>query len=220
MKFSLTEVKVSTPRLKPWTINEVEFAGVDYKEGTSSSGNKWAAMQFNFKNNEGTYSKMLFCPTANGFERRSGDTNGRAWTLPADAEVLMLQIQYICTTLAPEAYAKVAGKISVDLPDEFNKLYEYVNKILSKAIGKTVGLKLVADSRGYADIPRNVARISDDGSVYMANRWLGDNLSFSAYELKQKDAAANEKPSNVDAVVSTDATTDDNDLDLNLLEDL
>lgn len=205
MKFGLTEAKVSVPRLKPWTINEVTFKGVEYKNGTSQNGNNWAAMQFNFEGENGTYSKMFFCPNQNGFERRSGESSSGKWVLPADAEVLMEQLKYICTTLAKDAYAKVAGKIVVDLPGEFDKLYEYIAKILKGAVGTKTNIKLVADNRGYADIPRNAVRISSsDDSVYISNRWLGDNLSFSAYELKTKDAAKAETPSKVD-----DLTTDD-----------
>lgn len=216
MKFGLTEAKVSVPRLNPWTINEVTFKGIEYKNGTSQNGNNWAAMQFNFEGENGTYSKMFFCPNQNGFERRSGESSSGKWVLPADAEVLMEQLKYICTTLAKDAYAKVAGKIVVDLPDEFDKLYEYIAKILKGAIGAKTNIKLVADSRGYADIPRNAVRISSsDDSVYISNRWLGDNLSFSAYELKTKDAAKAETPSKVDDLTTDDSTEDlDNLLDI------
>lgn len=216
MKFNLTEVKTSTPRLQPWSINDVKFAGVDYKKGTSSNGNNWAAMQFNFVGEGGTYSKMFFCPNEKGFERRTGETNGRSWTLPSDAEVTMVQIQYICQTLAKDAYAKVSGKISVDLPAEFEKLYTYVKQILSKANNETVQLKLVADSRGYADIPKNAVQIDNNDTAYIRNYWLGHNLAFTSYELKTRDAAKAEKPSEIDNLSDNNNSSDDIDLSLDL----
>lgn len=201
MKFGLTEAKVSVPRLKPWTINEVKFTGVDYKEGTASSGNKWQAMQFNFQGKEGTYSKMFFCPNESGFERRESTYGPN----PSDAEALMESLKYICDTLAKEAYNKVAGKIVVDLPDEFNKLYEYIAKILKGAIGSTTNIKLIADNKGYATIPPFAVSLSkSDETPYISNRWLGDNLSFTASELKRMNETKNEKPSEINDIDASD----------------
>lgn len=214
MKFGLTEAKVSVPRLQPWTINEVKFTGVEYKSGTSASGNKWEAMQFNFGSNAGTYSKMFFCPNENGFERRESTYGPN----PSDAETLMESISYICKTLAPEAYAKVAGKIVVDLPDEFQKLYNYVSKILNGAVGNLTKIKLVADTRGYATIPPYPVSIGkSDDMCYTSNRWLGDNLSFTASELKRKDAVKTEKPTNTDdLVIDNNDSSDEDEFGLDL----
>ena len=58
--------------------------------------------------------------------------------------------------------------------------------------------------------------INKEGAAYISNNWVGDNLAFSAYELKKKDAQANAKPTAVDDVApeSTEETNEDLDFDI------
>lgn len=217
-KFNLTSTNTTAiTRLQPWTINEVVFKGVELKSGTSKEGNTWKAIQFKFAGNGGIFEPMIFCPKEDGDKRPSGETNGRRWEMPSALEQLQFTIAHVVGTLVPSNFEKLQ-KLSLELPAEFDKLVEVVKKALTPAVNKTTNIKLIGDSRGYAAIPNFVNINKDSGEAYISNNWIGDNLAFSAYEVKKMEAAKNAKPTEVSESVSdiADTSDDNNDLDFDV----
>ena len=218
MNFNLSKSNgTAVQRLQPWTINEVEFNGVEYREGTSQTGNNWKAIQFKFKGDGGTFEHMVFCPGEKGDERMTGTSNGRDWELPSQMEQLIHTIAHVLGVLNPAGFEKIKG-IEMDLPKDFNKLFQYVKKVLDPKVGEKTHLKLIGNARGYASIPNFININRDTHESYISNNWLGDNLAFSSYELQQKEKASKAKPTNMSATVtpSEDVVADDDDLDLDL----
>ena len=218
MNFNLSKSNgTAVQRLQPWTISEVEFNGVDFREGTSQQGNNWKAIQFKFKGEGGTFEHMVFCPGEKGDERMTGTSNGRDWELPSQLEQLVHTIAHVLGVLNPTGLEKLKG-IELDLPKDFDKLYQYVKKVLDPKVGTKTHLKLIANNKGYATIPNFININRDTHESYISNNWLGDNLAFSAYETQQKDKASKAKPTNMNTTVtsSDDIIADNDDLDLNL----
>lgn len=197
MNFNLSKSNgTAVQRLQPWTINDVEFSGVDFRSGTSQQGNDWKAIQFKFKGANGTFEHMVFCPGDKGDERMTGTSNGRNWELPSAMEQLVHTLAHVLGVLNPAGFEKLKG-IELDLPKDFDKLYQYVKKVLDPKVGTKTQLKLIGNNKGYAAIPNFININRDTHESYISNNWLGENLAFSAYELQQKDKASKAKPTNM-----------------------
>lgn len=216
--FSLTNTNGSAvTRLQPWTINEVVLKGVELKTGTTKDGNTWKAMQIKFAGNNGIFEPMFFCPKEGGDQRPSGETNGRKWEMPSQMEQLAFAIAHVVGVLAPANYEKLK-KVSLNLPADFEKLVETVKKALSSAVNKSTNIKLIADNRGYAAIPNFININKESGEAYISNNWIGENLAFSAYEIKKMEAAKTAKPSEIkdDVEETVDTAEDNDDLDFDI----
>ena len=202
---------IAVTRLQPWTINPVVFKGVEEKSGTTKDGNIWKAIQFKFSGDKGIFEPMFFCPKEGGDQRLTGETAGRKWELPSQIEQLSCAIAHVVGTLAPANYAKLQN-VSLDLPKDFDKLVEIVKKALAPAINKSTNIKLVGDNKGYATVP-NFINVKD-GSVYIYNNWLGENLAFSSSEIKKMEKIKNTKPTEIEKDITPDDDSDDDGLDL------
>ena len=120
-------------RLKPWTINKVKFDGIDFRKGTASSGNDWQAIQFKFKGADGTFEHMVFCPGADGDKRVTGSTGGRDWEMPSQMETLQHTIAHVLKVLNEKGLEKLSG-VELELPKDFEKLYQYLKKVLDPVV--------------------------------------------------------------------------------------
>lgn len=215
MNFNLSKSNgTAVQRIQPWTITKVQFNGVELREGTSQAGNDWKAIQFKFKSDNGTFEHMVFCPGEKGDERMSGTSNGREWELPSQLEQLIHTIAHVLGVLNPEGFEKLKG-IELDLPKDFNKLFQYVKKVLDPKIGIETQLKVIGNDKGYASIPKYWIRINKDTKEsFISSNWLGDNLAFSSYELQQKEKANKAKPTSM-----SDSESDSEDTSLNQNDD-
>lgn len=211
MNFNLSKSNgTAVQRLQPWTINTVKFNGVEYKSGESSEGRKWQAIQFKFKGDGGTFEHMVFCPGDKGDERVSGTSNGKEWTLPSQMEQLVHTLAHVLGVLNPAGYEKLKG-IELDLPKDFEKLFNYVKKVLDSKIGTETQLKLIGNNKGYATIPNFININRDTKESYISNNWLGENLAFSAFELSRKEAASKAKPTEMKNEVVEETSNDDDE---------
>lgn len=217
--FNFTNTKTSaTVRLKPWTINPVIFKGVELKTGTNKDGEVWKAIQFKFSGDSGIFEPMFFCPKDGGDQRPSGKTGDREWVMPSQVEQLSFNIAHVVGTLAPANFEKLK-KVSLNLPEDFEKLVKYVQDATKSAVNTSTNIKLVADSRGYAAVPNVVNIHPTEGYCYLSDNWIGENLAFSAYEIKKMNQAKSAKPTNVDnddLNTDSDKEEDNSDLDFDI----
>lgn len=216
MNFNLSKTNgTAVVRLKPWTISKVALKSVELKTGTSQEGRDWKAIQFNFEGDDGIFEYKVFCPGDKGDERTVGTTNGKDWELPSALEQLQFSIAHICTALAPEEFKKLQG-IELDLPKDFEKLAKAVNQVLAKAIGVDTNIKLVGNNKGYADVPKFVNIYRTSKEAFISNKWLGENLAFTPYEVQQMTKAKNSTPTPVPETTPIDDSEDDDEIDLGL----
>lgn len=213
--FNLTNTKATAiTRVQPWTINEVQFKGVEERSGNTKDGGVWKAIQFKFAGANGVFEPMFFCPKEDGDQRMTGETAGRKWELPSAVEQLQFTIAHVVGTLAPANFEKLQN-ISIELPKDFSKLVDVVKKATASAVNKTTNIKVIGDNKGYAAVP-NFISINREGVAYISNNWVGENLAFTASELKKKEAQAKAKPTAVNDV-APDSTEDANsDLDFDI----
>lgn len=217
MTFNLGNTKgTAIVRLKAWGIYDVVFKGLEYTQGTNKEGNVWKAMKIKFSGDEGVFEPLVFCPGEDGGERMTGESGGKKWELPSGLENLKFTIAHLLENLAPE-YIEKFSKVSVTLPDDFDKLVEILNKALAKAVNKQTKLKLIGNNKGYASLP-NFISINKEGDAYISNNWLGDTVAFSDYEVKKMNEQKNAKPSEVkedtDGVDDTAAGNEDLDFEV------
>lgn len=233
---SLAEVKISNggSYLKPYSINEgVTIKSTEIKEGTSAAGNSWKSLVITFANEEGEYSDSIFWITSEkDFQRtKLPMANGGERELPSSWERTRDKMAAIGKTFFPESFAKlqaVAGKAK-----SFDEIALAFKKCADAAVGKNpTSMKLVgrnSNGRVFATLPNctGIAQATDakraadnDVEVGAWYTWVsspfGDNLSFSAYELSQKNAMENAKPTNMDNVETENST----DFDTSSLLDL
>lgn len=198
-------------RLKPWTINKVKFDGIEFKKGTSASGNDWQAIQFKFSGPDGIFEHMVFCPGPDGDKRATGSTGGRDWEMPSQLETLQHTIAHVLKAVNEKGLEKLAG-VELDLPKDFEKLYQYLKKVVDAATPKEMELKLIGNNKGYASVPYFININKDSKESYISNNWLGENLAFTANELSRKQKASAVKP-------ETPSVTEDSSDSLNLDDD-
>lgn len=201
MNFNLSSTTgAASPHIKPFEISKVTFEGIELKTGTSKNGRDWKALQLNFKGDGWTFNPMFFCPGEEGDKRMSGETDGRKWEVPSAMEELIHNVGHFTYILSPEGFEKIKGKLSLELPAEFDKLVEILSAATKNAIGKEFFIKTVANNQGFANLPRSVKINSKTGESFFSNNWISTDetsLTFTASELKSKATLESMKPSSM-----------------------
>lgn len=193
--------------LKGGEIYKVKLSEVKYEQiedkNNKNNGNPYNVLTIVFSNDDGTYTHRLFepiRPTDN--ERRKFQNGGE---LPSAVEEQQMFIGQLLTIFSPESLKKLIGK-NVN----FVQLAKFIAKELESAIGKETNIKLMLNNKGYA-VLANCAAVSNDGKLYAKNS-IGDNLSFTAAELKRIQTLQEAKPTNVkDMLKDEDVVFSDND---------
>lgn len=203
--------------LKPYNIyKDVAFKSFEIKEGTSEKGNDWKCLKLTFASPEGEYTESIFYPKDGDDQRREVDgANGGKRTLCSNFEVTMAMVAAVGHAFNPEGFKKMqdmSGKFR-----SFDDVVTVLTKILEQTKGKvTTSMKLIGrNSNGhvYARLPQPLGITQDKET----KEWrtfpvaiFGDNLTFSAYELKKREEIQNAKPTEMgDATdgVGVDAPT-------------
>lgn len=227
--FGSTAKPISTQSyLKAWTIyNNVEFAGIsDPVEGTSKEGRKWRRWNMTFKCPEGIYQESIFEPMdASAAERRTVDNrNGGKTTFPSSIETINLIIQQVVSVYMNDANKAKFQKLAAEGKFnniEFSKFIDVLKKLLADPKKPSedypIMLKLQgrnSDGRIYARLPNaSISTKGDSAGEAWMERFLGPNLTMTAYELQQAKATVNSKPTDMDSVDKETTSESDSDLD-------
>lgn len=238
---SLANVKPAstTSYLKPYTINEnVTIKSSEISEGTSASGNSWKCLKITFGNDEGIYTDSIFYLSDNDSEnvrKKVAMPNGGERELPSNWENFEAKISAIGFAFFPDNFKKLQANASKF--KNFDELMTFYKKMVDAAIGKNpTSMKLVgrnSNGRVFATLPnclgmaqaKDQKRASDNGvEVGQWYTWLstpfGDKLSFSSYELSQKNAIETAKPTDMTSVdvanVADEFNADDLLVDIDL----
>lgn len=225
MSFNFSNVaKVSTATsgnfLRAWNIYEdVKFDGISEEiSGKRQDGGSWRAWDFTFTCPQGSYRERIFEPNEKGQERRVvSNNNGHESQMPSDMERVLYFAAQLVETYAPTKYEKyVAACAKISTFDQFIAL---LHKVLD---GSEITSSLLLAGRNnngsvYAALPNFVRINSKTGEAYTSEKFLGDNLAFSAWELSQKKEFENAKPTKMednDIDVSSNDEIDDFDLEV------
>lgn len=204
MQFSLKNTKgtsTTMPRLKGNEIHTVVFKGVTYNtfKGKKDESAVYQVMKIRFENKDGYYEETVFAPKENDDKRITNTFNGVERESPSNLEKLIFLMAHIGEQLAPKEYEKFKEQ-SFDLPADFKKMVELFAKVVQPFVGKTTKLKLINNKKGESQLPFFV-NLNKAGEAYISNNFLGENVFFTDYEVKQMKAKET-KPSNMDAITA------------------
>lgn len=185
---SIIEQQPST-RLKANEIHDVVLENVAISEGKKGDGSTWHALDITFANKDGqTYMERIFEITQMDLERRKAQgANGQEYENPSSAERKLATIAMIANTFDHVSWEKMQ-KIEFNYPADFMKMAQIFVKAMQKSLKKATKLKLVADNNGYPTLPY-FTTIREDKLV-INNRWLGDDVAFTAREIKRMETPA------------------------------
>lgn len=201
--------------LRPWNIyDNVKFGGISEPvTGNTKDGGTWKAWDITFNSPNGIYRERIFDPNKQAGERREYENNGKKRILPSEVERIQEIFRQIISVYAQDNMkAKLQeyteqGKLS---NIEFSDFIKVMNAILKNPKEPSdeypIQIKLQgrkdSEGRTFARLPN--AAISNDGEVFM-ERFLGANLTMSAYEQGEAKKYNSAKPTNMEEVDKTPA---------------
>lgn len=199
--------------MRAWNIyNDVKFDGISEEvSGNRKDGGTWRAWDFTFSCPQGSYKERIFEPNEQGQERRKvKNANGHESEMPSDMERVLYFASQVVDTYAPDKYDKyVAACAKISTFDQFIAL---LHKVLDGTT-KTSSLLLASRNNAgtvYAALPNFVRVNSKTGEAYTAERFLGDNLGFSAWELGQKKLYEEARPTAMNDSKVDDVKSEEN----------
>ena len=206
--------------MRAWNIyNDVKFDGISEEvSGNRKDGGTWRAWDFTFSCPQGSYKERIFEPNEQGQERRKvKNANGHESEMPSDMERVLYFASQVVDTYAPDKYDKyVAACAKISTFDQFIAL---LHKVLDGTT-KTSSLLLAGRNNAgtvYAALPNFVRVNSKTGEAYTAERFLGDNLGFSAWELGQKKIYEEARPTAMNDSKVEDVKSEENFDDIDSL---
>lgn len=212
--FNLNEVKQSSSSnyLKAYNIyKDVSLIGAEIIGGTAKTGSEWKAISITFECHDGIYKhNIFFVNSEKDFERVTVDaSNGGKQEFPSSWEITRDTMAAIGFAFFPEDFAKVQQASSK--AKSFSDIATLFVKAAQKNFGRvSTEMKLIGSNRNgviYATLPKctGIAYANDEKKATANNVNVGDwytwmispfgkNLTFSAYEQKQKKSIATAQP--------------------------
>lgn len=192
---SISEISInnSSNYMRAWNIyHHVKFDSVSQPKSGEKDGRKWRSWEFKFTGPDGIYTENIFEPTNN--DRKTGtNDNGHDYELPSAQEQLLFFVKQLVETFAPEKLEKFnAYCAKLDAEKDVHKQYELFFDGVRKTLeGSTVETDLLLQGRQYqgrtyAKLPNFVGINRTTHEAFTSERFVGENLMFSAYELKKQ----------------------------------
>lgn len=228
--FSLSESQVSSKTsnyFKPYTINEIDTIKAEYTSGTSTSGREWKALMLTFSGKDGQHVERFFLAANDeeGMKRGVFDSsNGGKVETPSTYETLKQLAIHVLGIYAPAQFEKF--KVYCTKVKNMQQFLDGFVKLVNDAPNHTTNLKVVGkNSNGtiYARLPKTCGIVKDKEGHYTSETYpinfLGDNLTFTAYEMGEKNKLENAKPTNMDKEdpLSVDTSKGSEDIDFDSL---
>lgn len=157
----------STPRLKVNEIHKVQLSEIKAEDMKGKDLKEYKVIYLKFQNEDGAiYEQRFFPPTAT-----EATTVGTYGDQPSDLTQFRYSVQHLIEGINPKLFddIKAGKKFEVRTWDEMRK---FIVKALTPGLNTNVFLKLLADNKGYATIPKYPVGISKDGNMYMKTRFI------------------------------------------------
>ena len=228
---SLAEKTNSVARLKPYSINNnVCIKSTDIISGTSANGKSWKRFEVVLGNDEGVFNKSIFYLDVNdaeNFKPKEYDMpNGGKRQVPSVWDRTQSELAAIGNAYFPSNFEKLK-KGSYKTFDELMQVYKKCcdavvgkNPTSMKLVGKNVEGKIFAEfPKCYGTAQAKTDKQAADNNCNVGDWYVwpqspfGDNLTFSPYELSQKNAYENSKPTDMSNVTNLDVKEDNSDLE-------
>lgn len=223
--FSLANSQVSSTSsnyFKPYTINVINSIKAEYANGTSAQGKDWTALDVIFTGPDGQHKERYFLPATDeeGMTRPTFDSaNGGKTMSPAPYEILKQLAVHILGVYAPEQFEKF--KVYCAKVKNMKQFIDGFVKLINDAPEHETNLKVVGrNSNGtvYARLPRPCGISKDKEGNYTNEtfpiNFLGSNLSFTSYEIGEKNRLETAKPTTMNTLeVDSKGSEDEIDFD-------
>lgn len=184
LNMSATAGAKDSGKFLSYGIKNATFKGIEKGTVGKDGGQQWTVMSVKYDIEDfGEFVHNLFEPQST--ERTEG-MNGRE--NPSPVEHFMISLRQIFDALAPEV-SKGIDDGSVQIGGSFENIIKQAAKVTASAIGKQTQLKLLPGRNGFAQVPGFPARIDNSGNLMHGTRFIGDNLTISAYEKTSIDKA-------------------------------
>lgn len=134
-----------------------------------------------------TYSNNWFEPTST--ERRDGMYGPN----PSQYDQFVVTIRQILQALNP-SYTDDLASGKLKLGGSFAQLVKALSDYTAQYKGAAIQIKLLPGKGGFANMPGFPARITKNGELGIATRFIGQNLTLTAAEEKKIKAAEVAKP--------------------------
>lgn len=181
-------------------IHKAIFKGITKETVTGKDGTDYNVMALKLEVKDyGDFTHNFFEPT------KSERTNSQYGENPSQVEHFLIAVRQILDALDPEI-GKGIDDGSIKIGGNFAQIVKAIKSHTDEYIDNVVEIKLLPQSNGYAAITGFPARITKQGALGIATRFIAaEGLVLTPSELKKIEAAKNAKPTNM---ASSKATTD------------
>ena len=136
----------------------------------------------------------------NFFEPTSSErSEGMYGPNPSQQEHFLIAVRQILDAVAPSVSEGIDNG-TIKIGGTFTNLVNGIKKHTDEYIGVNVQVKILPGRDGYNNIPGFPARITKQGTLGIGTKFIGENLTLSAKELKSIEAAKTAAPTNMAAV--------------------
>lgn len=195
------------PRLKGNDIYDVKFDGCEIKDvqGVKDPTAVYKTLVLKFSNENGTFEHTVFEPRQDDFKR--GETeftnkNGNVEKIPqpSNVESMMLLFKHMIDAINPKIGKEIdAGTRNLGAKN-WDELRALVAKILDAGKGTETKIKLMFNpKKEEAVFPGFFAGLTREGKPYVRNNFVGQKLTFSAYETTRIKNQESAKPTQTDS---------------------
>lgn len=160
-------VEKGVSRLKANTIHECQLKEINADDFTGKDGVAYKTITARFQNEEGAiYDHKLFQPTAQ--EAIVDGTFGKA---ASDSTNLRFTIQHMIEALNPKLFQQIKDGTTFNIKS-WDDMRKFVVKALTPGLNTNIFIKLIADNKGYATMPKYPAGVSKAGDLYLKTRFI------------------------------------------------
>ena len=212
----------SKPQLSGNEIHEVKFDGAFSEDiqGRKDPSQVYKVLKLRFSNDKGQFEHTIFEPRPEDFQRGENkmtrDGKETTFPTPSNVESMMLLLKHVIDAVTPEIGKKIDNKEITLGGKNWEDLRANMIIVLDKGKGATTKIKLITDSKGNARFPGFFTSLTQEGTAYIRNNFVGSAIGFTSYEKTRIENAANAKPTKMDNSILGQANdaNDESDLDL------
>ena len=183
----------STPRLKVNEIHKVQLKEVKAEDLKGKDSKEYKVIYLKFADEDGAiYEQRFFPPTATEVT-----TVGTFGDQPSDLTQLRYSIQHLIEAINPKLFQEIKDGKKFDIKTWVD-MRKFVTQALTPGLNTDIYLKLLADNKGYATVPKYPVGISKDGNLYMKTRFVVSEavqaekpILFTEQEKKNMEVQAN-----------------------------
>lgn len=162
-------VDSGTPRLKANEIHKVQLKEIKAEDLKGKDSKEYKVIYLKFQNVDGSiYEQRFFCPSST-----EAIVAGSFGDQPSDLTQFRYTIQHMIEAINPNLYKQIleGKKFEIKTWDEMRR---FVVKAFTPGVGVDISLKLLADNKGYATIPKYPVSITKNGDLYMSTRFIAN----------------------------------------------